>query len=151
METELTMAQFAYFKQQVERLAKLFGLRDWDIVVEKTFDRGSNDQATCALNPVGKLATITLNMWNNDDSSSENVLKSAVHEVLHVLLAELSWMHRDAVQGRDDEETQLSRYESFEHGVINRLSHLLLYAPRVDIIQATQLPDEESTSCGVSM
>lgn len=151
METELTQGQFEYFRQQVRLLSKLLGLHDWDIVVEKTLDRGSGDQAACALNPVGRLATVTLNMWNSDDASTENVRKSAVHEILHVLLAELGWAYRSAIEGRDDYDQLINRYESFEHGVINRLSYLMLDAPRADILDTLALPDEEAVPCETSM
>lgn len=128
METNLTEEQFELFKNHVKYMQTFLGLSDWDIVAEATLDRTASTQAQCAVDPVARQATLTLNMWNVDDSSDANVANSATHEVLHVLLADLEWPLRDAVKDREDADALLSRFESASHAVINRL--LRVIAPR---------------------
>lgn len=152
METELTEAQFEMFKHYVRKTAGILGLRDWDIVVEKSMDRSGDEQARCFINVVGKSATITLNMWNVDDTSDANVVRSAVHEVLHVLLAEMTWPLRDHIKSADNAAELLNRQESAEHGVINRLSYLLLDAPIASLVDTPSAPmelvcEESTHSC----
>ena len=90
------------FKTGCDHYKKLFGLKDWDIVVDcKSLERGR--QAQCAFNVAGRAATITIN-----SHTTSNPRVSACHEMLHLILAKLEMLAqwRDTSQEVLDAEVE---------------------------------------------
>ena len=116
--SKTTAAHFADFCSCVDHWQVALGLTDYSINI--VHEKSHNDYASCTPNVPGRVATINLaTIWDGDKKVTHAELdKTALHEVLHLLLAELSWLGECRFLGPDD-------IEPAEHAVVRRLEHLL--------------------------
>jgi len=117
----LTQKDFEYFKKKVKYWLKKFGLKEWDTFFE--FKKDTNGGfAEINWNCEKVKATITLKRkWNCGVSDKKyQIEKTALHEVLHLLLAPLAELNIKKVKSYS------SKYITEEHKIINRLISVLL-------------------------
>lgn len=115
-EHELDAALVAKFEELAREYMKTFGVTDWDIGFTTTKD-DSGDMACVAYMYSARAASLSIDV--GFDADEEDVRVSALHEVLHLLFADM----REAVAPylpKDDEALSL-RLKSLEHSVINRI------------------------------
>lgn len=117
--TSVGKREFAMFKAECFRWVDLLGLTDWRL--HYCFEECDNALATCNRDFEGRTATITLSTFLENierHEAVETVKKSARHEVLHLLLAELDWLNgKRCVTG--------DIWAAAEHGVMRRLEKVL--------------------------
>lgn len=116
--TKTTDYHYAIFCENVKDWQSKLGLVDWDIQLRhgKTVDA----LATTNVNLTGRVATIVFaTVWPNDLITDERIKRVAVHEVLHVLLA-------DIVIIGESRYISDSEMEPAEHAVIRRLEKVLV-------------------------
>jgi len=116
----LTQKDFEYFKKRVKYWLKKLGLKEWDAFFEFKKDT-KGGFAEINWNYEGAKATITLKgKWHCKVSDKKyQIEKSALHEVLHLLLAPLA---EQAMK----KKFYPSEYRAEEHKIINRLISVLL-------------------------
>jgi len=109
---------FCYFQDRVDRWAERLGLGDWDIRCAHT--ECVEVLAEVSINPVGRVASVALSTdWGDLDEITRDTLdKTARHEVLHVVLADLV---RYAENRTQDEELR----DTIEHAIVRRLEKAL--------------------------
>lgn len=81
-----TSEQFAEFKEQVRHWIGVLGLSDWRVTIR--FEP-SDSRATCRCAQRDHVATICLSTTWDAKPSDEEIKHSALHETLHLLLADL--------------------------------------------------------------
>lgn len=118
-----TPEHFALFKSEAQRFIDLFGLWDWRVDFRHELQEGR--LAVCEHNTGdGKVATLVLSTdWAEHEPISEQIRKTAFHEVCHVLLADAL----DAACYMDFSTQQ--RYlhlDRAHHAVIRRLENVVL-------------------------
>src|SRR5258706_6388707 len=88
-----TKENFALFSETVKDYQKKFGLLDWNIQLRHV-SIGAVELAQANSNCEGCVATVTLNKnWKElDPITDERIRRVALHEVIHVLLANLSYI-----------------------------------------------------------
>lgn len=128
METSLTQEQVELFTATVRSTAAQLGLHDWDIRIE-TYKDTSPDarQAEVRESISGRIAVVRLNLENYTSTADDNVVETAVHEVLHVLLS-AEWNLCNELIARLPEEERASyatRLDSEQHATIHRLTRAL--------------------------
>jgi len=118
--TYTTDKDFELFKRECNKHINLFGLSDWNYVFYHSDLSNIEDlEDANAVNTTyykAKTAVLRLNMTFNelDKTKKQMIIDIAKHEVLHILLSNLSTM---AFSRSIDAEI----YNSEEHAVINRL------------------------------
>lgn len=117
-----TAKDFAVFKSACEEWVTQIGLHDWTLFYEhQTCDGGF---AWCDASFEGRTATVGLSVeWKDTKPTPERLRRSALHEMLHLLL----WELRHLINSRVCTEHMI---EAAEHAAIRRLERLLL-GPRV--------------------
>lgn len=106
---------YEYFQERVKRWRDYFGLFDWAIVT-RFDDIGPNHAAEVERHPSGRFAAVSLNTRNVVQLPDENeyrLCKSAFHEVMHIILAELA---EAAIEG-----VGWKRAEPMEEAAVRRL------------------------------
>lgn len=124
METELTSEQANLFRITVLATAEKLGLKDWDIRIENYTDTSMTArQAEVHESISSRIANVRLNMVNYTNTRNYNVVNTAVHEVLHILLAEQWNFCRELINKIDPayQEDYVSRLDGIQHAIINRL------------------------------
>ena len=113
-----TPAHFKTFCDYARIHVAAFGLTDWEISYEHAQVEGFF--ATASTNLAARKATITLSVDVGNDAPTDEMLdKSALHEVLHVLLAPLA----DLIV--TDRKVTHKEAEGAEHGIVMRLLAIL--------------------------
>lgn len=116
---ELTDKDFQCFKDECQYWINRFGLLDWR--VDYTFELLKDDcYARYAGNWEGKTATLTLNKLAFQEVSTDQIRKSAFHEVCELLLLELRNIALDE-EIPFEERKWLTTCAA--HGVIRRLEN----------------------------
>ena len=107
MKYKYTIAQFNAFKKHCEYYLALFGITEWDIDYKQ---HKMDDAARVTYNCSARLACFQLTTKGTGDFClQEDMQKLALHEVLHLLLA-------DIVKSQESLEEN-----AIEHTVIQRL------------------------------
>jgi len=83
---------FKYFKQQVQYWVKFFGLYNWDVNIHKDEDAVQDSLAYTATIVDNKRADIYLVLDWDGAEMTRYELKTAFHEVLEVMLAEIRYL-----------------------------------------------------------
>lgn len=110
-------SQMAEFDRYITFWQRELGLLSWRIERgKKPAQRGA--MAEVEINPESRLATYRLGDWQGDEINSESLSKTALHEVLHVLLFEL-------IETCKDPRASDVAYNATEHAVINVLERVL--------------------------
>ncbi|MCP4645825.1 MAG: hypothetical protein GY851_35595 [bacterium] len=112
-----TRAQFGIFRDTVAKWVDLLGLGDWHVVSERG---GLSECDRCAevqfsVPDRDSICRLSEQIGNDADAEFKD---HAMHEVLHLLLADLY----DQARNRD---FNLRAYEMAEHAVIARLTRVL--------------------------
>lgn len=119
--TYLTVEQDADFDAHVRKWQDILGLTDWRI--ERGAKRGSKDAMAQVNVKIGaRLAIYRTGSWGDQTPDAESIEATALHELLHVFLADFA----HAVKTSENDLT----LESVEHAIVNRLEKLLLKVPR---------------------
>ena len=125
--------EFKIFKSTVIEYVELLGLKQWEFRIEiKHMDFPENycqAKYECYMN--SKVAFIKLNArWLKTEKPSDQEIRgSAIHEVLEVLLAELS----DMLKFTFNED----KVDKKIHEVINSLENFLFYMPPMRLVRHT--------------
>ena len=113
-----TTAQARQFGQYIKQWQRKLNLGDWRVVK----GRGASMDETMAdvvISYPDKLATYRLGDFGDKPIDQRDLESTAVHELLHVLLADLIEVVRDP---RSDENHRLAA----EHRVVNTLESILV-------------------------
>lgn len=116
---QLTKADFDVFRKECQRLISIFGLQEWSDYYE--FGALEDCYAQVRMNYEGRVATLALNKeWPEDNRrpSRDELKKTALHEVLHILIYPIraNGGKRYIVEGTMNE---------IEEGTVNRLCRVL--------------------------
>ena len=117
--TFTTPADFELFKKECRKWIDILSLNDWEYHYYHT-DFTNTDledsNSTVTLYPVARAAVLRLSKTLNtfEEPKRETIKECALHEVLHVLQAEVSAL----ASNRDYNQ---KRYNDVEHAVIHRL------------------------------
>jgi hypothetical protein len=111
---ELTDEQKALFDSRIAYWQDALGLKDWRVERSK---RRTNSMADVKLSFGARLASYTTGDFGSAPITPESINETALHEMLHVLLAEL--LH---LTGKTNDAELL---EAAEHRVVNVLEKLL--------------------------
>jgi hypothetical protein len=104
------------FDQYVEHWQTVLSLHNWRI--ERGRKPAKNAMASIEFDIGAKLATYRLGDFGGTEITSESLSKTALHEILHVLL-------QDFMVAAKDPRTTDDQLEALEHGVINILEKVL--------------------------
>ena len=116
-----TKRHFKIFSREIEQWAQKLGMHEWRITVfHKKNARVENARASFVAYVQDRIATIYLEPdWGEGDYRLSDCIirKSAMHEILHLLFARLTYLSvsRAATQEQIDEE---------EHALVHRLEAL---------------------------
>jgi hypothetical protein len=104
------------FAQSVKKWQLLLSLGDWRI--EKGMKPAKAAMASVEFNDNARLAVYRLGDFGTEKITKESLDKTALHELLHILLHDLMCVATDPKSSDEDIEMQ-------EHRVINLLENLL--------------------------
>lgn len=116
------------FSNHVKKWAERLGMQDWDLMVTWCPDKEiGEDSAACYPDVDARHAKITLNR-EPDKYAVEDLDKLALHEVLHLVLADLAEFVIDYApkSATKDADTK-------EHVIIQRLTNLIISYERYPI------------------
>jgi len=110
---------FKFFKEEVDRYAKILGLNEWDIQCSYREIEG-NVVANVNSNYHSLMAHITLNTKAKEQySTAKKISQVAAHEVLHIFLREMD----DLARARYCTELEI---DVAEHRIVNTLDKILI-------------------------
>lgn len=93
-EYRIRKKHFEVFKAEVEKWVDLFGLQEWELTISSK--KLSDSLAQCNYNTEARCATISIAIiWDRKITNYE-IKDAAQHEVLELLLAELSTFYNVA-------------------------------------------------------
>ena len=108
--------QALLFDQYVDKWQILLSLGDWRI--EKGQKPAKNAMASVEFNDAARLAVYRLGDWGAEPITPDSLEKTALHELLHVLL-------HDLIAAASDPRTASEHMDATEHRVINVLERAL--------------------------
>jgi hypothetical protein len=118
-----TEEQAQEFDQYVEYWQGVLSLQHWRI--ERGRKPAKDAMASVEFDTNAKLATYRLGDFGGTEITSESLSKTALHEILHVLL-------QDFMVAAKDPRTSDDQIEALEHGVINILEKVLYDASKIE-------------------
>ena len=104
------------FAQSVKKWQKILNLGDWRI--EKGLKPAKNAMASGEFNESARLATYRLGDFGAEKISPQSLDQTALHELLHVFL-------HDLTTAAQDPRSSPEQLESEEHRVVNLLEKIL--------------------------
>ena len=111
-----TQQDAEFFAECVKKWQKTLSLGDWRI--EKGAKPAKQAMASVEFNENARLATYRLGDFGAEKITPESLDKTALHELLHVMLHDLMSVAQDPKSSQEEVEMQ-------EHRVINLLEQLL--------------------------
>jgi hypothetical protein len=111
-----TPEQAELFAQSVRKWQQVLSLGDWRI--EKGSKPAKEAMASVEFNQTARLATYRLGDFGAEKITPDSLDRTALHELLHILLHDLMYVATDPKSS--DEEIEMQ-----EHRVINLLENLL--------------------------
>ena len=111
-----TQQDAEFFAECVKKWQKPLSLGDWRI--EKGSKPAKQAMASVEFNENARLATYRLGDFGAEKITPESLDKTALHELLHVMLHDLMSVAQDPKSSQEEVEMQ-------EHRVINLLEQLL--------------------------
>ena len=120
-DSKTTARDFVVFKSACEEWLDYFSLREWRVF----YEHGDSDSfAWCSSDHDGRCATLGLSTnWKHVQPTAVSVRRSALHEVLHLLICDISYL----VNSRVCTDAIL---ETAQHAIIRRLEHVILSVNR---------------------
>ncbi len=111
--TKTTNKHFEIFKKECEKWVDFFGLKEWDLKMVHEDCGDSNGK--CLTGYSSKSAIITLTTeYECDGELIHSIKKTAFHEVVHLLLADLVALGRARYLESDE-------FENKEHEIVSKL------------------------------
>lgn len=88
-ENKTTPEHYKLFKSECRKWQPILGLQSWELfLMHDEIDEGS--RAEIVADQIGRMATITLGIeWHNDAITDTLIKKTAFHEMMELLLAQL--------------------------------------------------------------
>lgn len=121
---EFTDADLKYFQDCVERWQRKLDLRRYHLtIICEPLPEGVNANVAFTPNSSNTAATIRINTRQELPLTKDMLDRSALHEMLHLLFAEMFGAVEDTSSSHDE---RVFRFERSEHFVIEVLSRLLL-------------------------
>lgn len=108
--------QALMFDQFVQKWQTKLSLGDWRI--ERGSKPAKNAMASVEFNEGARLAVYRLGDWGAEEITPLSLEKTALHELLHILL-------HDLIMAASDHRTSDDQLEAAEHRVINVLERVL--------------------------
>lgn len=108
--------QAVQFDQYIEYWQQYLSLQNWRI--ERVRKPAKDAMASISFDDGAKLATYRLGDFGGTEINSESLSKTALHEILHVLL-------HDLIAGAADGRCNDEQLDALEHAVINVLEKVL--------------------------
>lgn len=112
---EITKEQFEIFKQEINDLIRLFGLYDWEVEI---FHEKIDSIAEIQTNLVSRYAKIILAIEYKTELSTSEIKNTALHEILHLLIASFCDTDFDSTEAENRNEEQI-------HAFIQRMIHFI--------------------------
>lgn len=105
---KLTQKDFELFKSECQKWLTKFGMNDWKVYY--SFDRLNGNFAECRYDYRDCVATISLNKEISKFSfQHSDVINSAKHEVIHLLLARFHGMAKERFINQDEIDNEWER------------------------------------------
>lgn len=122
MSNKTTAADFDFWCSEVTHWLRAFGLyQQWELRYHHVFEKEPENRAMVSYNIEGRMASFKLYAnWGDSTVSRHTLARVALHEVLHLVLAELS----DMVRRRYGVTREME--DAAEHVVLRRLEDALL-------------------------
>lgn len=115
---QLSESDFELFKSEANKWIEKFGLKDWSISF--AFEHLQDNYAECRYKWLGRIAVLVLSKWMDEETSKEQIRKSAFHEVCELLLVV---MEKTALDEAIPYDERMGLTDSARHGVIRRLEN----------------------------
>jgi hypothetical protein len=113
----------ALFQKTIEIIQPILRLSDWKIMVVFSHSQRMKETATCEAAPEYKVAKIRLNSYEMPNLSHEEIVSTAIHEMLHCVLWELGeWGYK--LSRKDETKLELSR--KYEEAAVTNLEKIFL-------------------------
>lgn len=111
------------FQKSIEIIQPMMRLSDWKIIVVFSSSQRMRDTANCEASPEYKVAKIRINSAEIPNLSHEEIVSTAIHELLHCVLWELGeWGYR--LSKKDETKLELSR--KYEEAAVTQLEKIFL-------------------------
>jgi len=111
------------FQKTVEILQPVMNLTDWKVVVVFSHSQRMKYTATCEASPEYKLAKIKMNYGDLKHLSHNEIVATAVHEMIHCVLWELGeWGYK--LSRKDETKLELSR--KYEESAVTSFEKILV-------------------------
>lgn len=124
---ELSDADLKYFQDCAERWQRRLDLRRYHLtIIREPLAEGVNANVTFTPNSTNTAACVRLNTRQELPPTEETLNRAALHEMLHLLFAEMFGAVEDTSSSHAE---RAFRFERSEHFVIEVLSRLLLTLP----------------------
>jgi len=93
---QTTERHFAIFKTEVLKWLDILGLKNWEVSI-RHHEVDEESRATCEAQSGAQMATISLSTDWDIKPNSENIKKTAFHEVLELFLEHFDTLARERV------------------------------------------------------
>ena len=117
---KITKQQFQFFEKECRRWIDIFELNNWEVeIIHKKLEDGSYAKTITNLN--GYVATTFLTKeWDDEDlpCTKEEIAKTALHEVLHLLIARTRALSNSRYVSKDE-------IIGAEEELVNKLIHFI--------------------------
>lgn len=111
------------FQKTVEVMQPIMNLSDWKLVVTFSHSKRMRDTANCSASPEYKLAKIRMNYNELAQLSHNEIVSTAVHEMIHCVLWDLGeWAHR--LSKKDTQKIEVTR--KYEEGTVTAFEKILV-------------------------
>lgn len=111
----LSPAQDAEFDGYIREWQAILNLQDWRI--ERSAGRSAGAMSNVKVSYGARLGTYKTGNWGSEEPTPKSLRQTALHEVLHVFVAELLHLTQNSAAA--------DVLESAEHRVVNTLEKLL--------------------------
>jgi len=108
---ETSETDFNVFQQESLYWINKFGLTNWEIMFKHNLYDEETDRALCYIEPQSHIATLVLPfLWYSIKPSEYLIRRSAFHEVMEILLAEISILANERFASKDKIETAIHSF-----------------------------------------
>jgi len=108
---ETSETDFDVFQKESKYWISKFGLTNWEIMFRHNPEDDETDRALCYIEPQSHIATLVLpHSWYSVEPSDYLIRRSAFHEVMEILLAEINILANERFTSRDKLETAIHSF-----------------------------------------